>query len=155
MCECSASPPSNCTTRCFPFGSTDSTRRPFSRPIDAGRASVTTLPAIWRRRAAAVRQIVSPSGKDGSPLGPEDDALRRRAEPGFAQQTFEWRTLDWGAVDALDLQLVYPRGNRRQRLQVGRLHVANGEQRAATPLQVQPQLATIEDDVGARGPRHP
>src|ERR1700738_2031682 len=101
MCEWRAIPPSNCITRCLPLGSTDSTRRPFSRAIDAGPASMTTLPAIWRRRAHAVRQIVSPSGKDGSPLGPEDDPLRRRAESGFVQEAFECRTLDRGAVDAL------------------------------------------------------
>src|ERR1700726_2959924 len=143
MWEWRAIPPSNCITRCFPWGSTDSTRRPFSRAMDGGRASATTLPAIWRRRAAAVRQIVSPSGKDGSSLGPEDDALGRRAEPGFAQQTFEWRTLDRGAVDALDLELVHSCGNSGERLEGSWLDVADGQKRSSTALQVQPQLATI------------
>src|SRR5260370_24033145 len=141
MCECKAIPPSNRISRCLPFGSTDSTRRPLSRAMAAGRASLTTLPAMRRRNAAAVRQIVSPSGKDGPALRPEDDALRRRAEPGFAQHPLQRRPLDGRAVDALDLELVHPCRDRRKRLQVLRLHLARGEQRPSTALEIKPQLA--------------
>src|SRR6202022_1522069 len=105
MCECRAIPPSNRINRCLPLASTASTRRPLSRAMAAGRASLTTLPSMRRRNAAAVRQIVSPSGKDGPALGPEHHALRRCAEPGFAQQPFERRLLDGCAVDALNLEL--------------------------------------------------
>src|SRR4030088_2728830 len=106
ICECSVIPPSNRISRCLPFGSTASTRWPLRRAMVAGRASVTTLPAMRPRSAAAVRQIVSPSGKDRPALRPEDDAFRRGAEPGLAQHAFQRRVLDGCAVDGLDLQLV-------------------------------------------------
>lgn len=85
MCECSAIPPSNCIIRCFPVASTRSRRRPLSRAIACGRASVTVLPDTRRRRAAAVRQIVSPSGKDGPAFRPQHDTLRCRPEARFPQ----------------------------------------------------------------------
>src|SRR3984893_5353030 len=142
-------------SRCLPFGSTASTRRPLSRAMVAGRASLTTLPAMRRRNAAAVRQMVSPSGKAGPALRPENDALRRGATPGFAQHPFQRRLLDRGAVDALDLELVHASGNRRERLEVRRLRVAGRQQRPSTALEVEPQFATVEHDIGARRPGHP
>src|SRR5438309_4228580 len=132
MCDCSVIPPSNRISRCLPFGSSASTRWPLRRAMAAGRTSVTTLPAMRRRNATAVRQIVSPSGKDGPALGPEDHAFRRGAEPGFAQHAFQRRVLDGCAVDALDLQLVDPCGDRCERVQMLRLHLAGGEQRPST-----------------------
>src|SRR6202521_2673223 len=155
MCEWSAIPPSKRMSRCLPFGSTASTRRPLSRAMAAGRASLTTLPAMRRRNAAAVRQIVSPSGKDGPALRPEDDAFGGGAKPGVAQHPFQRRLLDRGAVDALDLELVDTGGNPRERLQVRRLRVAGREQRPSTALEVEPQFATVEHDIGARRPGHP
>ena len=119
MCECSVIAPSNRISRCLPFASTASSRRPFSRAIAAGRASRTSCPASRRRNAAAVRQIVSPSGKDGPALRPEDDPFRRGAEPGFAQGAFQAGAFDDVAVDALDLELPNAGGDARQRLKVG------------------------------------
>src|SRR5437867_10420180 len=155
MCECSLIPPSKRISRCLPFASTASSRRPFSRAIAAGRASRTSWPASLRRNAAAVRQIVSPSGKDGVALRPEHHTFRRRAESGFVEHAFQMRALDRFTVDALDLQLSYTGGDPRERTKVGQLDVADREQRAPTTFQVQPQLATIEDDVGAGGAGHP
>src|SRR5438876_11147278 len=140
MCECSAIPPSKAITRCFPFGSTLSIRRPFSRASGAGRASTTTLPAIRRLSAAAVRQVVSPSGKNRPAFWPEHDALRRGAEPRLPQRLIVRRILDRDAVDGLDLELVDPGGDRRQRLKMGRLHPGDGQQGSAAALQVEAQL---------------
>lgn len=119
MCECSVIPPSKRITRCLPFASTASSRRPFSRAIAGGQASRTTWPARRRRNAAAVRQIVSPSGKDGPAFRPEHDPFRGCAEPGFAEDAFEARALDGVAVDALDLQLPDAGGDPCQRMKVG------------------------------------
>ena len=148
-------PPSNCISRCLPFGSTPSSCLPFSLPIDDGRASTTTFPTSRPRSAAAVRQIVSPSGKGRPALRPEDHTLRRVAESSFVQLLLEPRSFDRGAVDRLDLQLVDPRGQTGKRLQVGRLDVADGQQRPPAAFQVKPQLSGIDDDVRPRGPRHP
>src|SRR5207253_7553933 len=106
-------------SRCLPRASTASSRRPFSRAIAAGRASRTSWPARRRRNEAAVRQIVSPSGKDGPALRPEHDPFGCRAEPGFAKHAFQAGALDGVAVDALDLQLSDPRGDPRERMKVG------------------------------------
>src|SRR5260370_11372165 len=149
MCEWRAIPPSNCITRCLPFGSTDSTRRPFSRAIACGRASLTTFPPMRCRKAAAVRQTVPPPGKDRPALGPEDDAFGRSAEPGFAQHRFQPRSLDRCAVDTLDLELVHASRDRRQRLQVRGLHLAGGEQRSSAALEIEPQFAALEHNIGA------
>src|ERR1700681_3178635 len=121
-------PPSKRISKCVPFGSTDSTRRPLSRAMAAGWASLTTLPSMRRRNATAVRQIVSPSGKDGPALGPEHHAFGRRAETGFAQHRFQRRLLDGGAVDALDLELVDTGRDRGESAEVPGLHIAGGEQ---------------------------
>src|SRR6202035_1852216 len=139
---------SNRISKCLPFGSTDSTRRPLSRAMAAGRASLTTLPSIRRRNATAVRQIVSPSGKDGPALGPEHDAFRGRAETRFPEHPFQRRLLDGSPVDALDFELVHPSGNRGERSQVGELHVVGGEQRASTPFEIQAKFAAVEHDIG-------
>src|SRR5438270_7940435 len=154
MCECSVIPPSKCISRYLPLGSTTSTRRPFSRAMAAGRASVTTLPSMPPRSAAAVRQIVSPSGKDGPALRPEHDTFWRGPKPGLAQHPFERRRLDGCAIDALDFQLVDAGRHRGESARVGWLDVAGRQQRASAALEVEPQLAAVDDHVGAGGARH-
>src|SRR5437764_575676 len=119
MCECSVIPPSKCISRCLPFASTASSRRPFSRALAARRPPTPTSPAPPPPHAAAVRQIVSPSGMDGAALRPEHYAFRRRAESGFAEHAFQMRALDSLAVDALDLQLSDTGGDPRERVKVG------------------------------------
>src|SRR2546421_2530749 len=128
MWEWSAMQPSNSINRCLPFGSTPSSCLPLSLPIDDGRASTTTFPTSRARSAAAVRQIVSPSGKGGPALGPEDNPLRGVPEPGLAQLLLQPRSLDRGTVDRLNLQLVDPRGQTGKRLQVSRLDIADRQQ---------------------------
>src|SRR3989441_2336332 len=118
MCECSVIPPSNRISRCLPFASTVLSRRPFSRAIAAGRASRTSCSARRRRNAAAVRQIVSPSGKDGPALRPEDHPFGGCAEPGLAEEAVQAGALDEVAIDAVDLQLPDAGGETRQRIQV-------------------------------------
>src|SRR2546430_13955192 len=119
MAYCSVILPSTRIRRSWPFGTTASSRRPFSRAIAAGRASRTSCPARRRRNAAAVRQIVSPSGKDGPALRPEDHPFRGRAEPGLAEGAFQAGAFDDVAIDALDLELPHAGGDPRQRTKVG------------------------------------
>src|SRR5207248_3373048 len=130
MCECSVIPPSNRISRCLPFASTASSRRPFSRAIAAGRASRTRCPARRRCKAAAVRQIVSPSGKDGPALRPEDHPFRGCAEPCLAEDAFQAGALDDIAIDALDLELANAGGDSRQRMEMRQLYLTDREQRS-------------------------
>src|ERR1700736_2288011 len=121
-------PESNRIRRCLPLVSTAVTVAPSRRRKGSGVTSSSRLPTRRGRRAFAVRQMVSPSGK-------QDHATRARFEAGLPKSRQQSRFVDGRAVD---LQELDPAGRSRRGAQGGQVtHVdaAEGEQRAGAALE--------------------
>src|SRR4029077_16386622 len=128
------SPPSKWISRCLPLVSTAVTVLPTSLLKASGLASSTGLPASRGRSALAVRQRVSPSGK-------QYHSSRTGFKACLTQRGLETRVVDRGAVHLEQLALAHRARGGRQRPQVAHVDRAEGQERAAAPLQEQLQLA--------------
>src|SRR3989440_4812036 len=151
MCAWSVQPPENRMSKCLPTGSTPSRVRPRMRWRASGWASVRIRPVRCSRRVAADRQIVSPSGTPR----PHHHAPRAYAEPCLSQDGGEPRLPGGGAIHLLDLDLASAGDGRDQGLEVARVNVSSRQERTPTPLQVETELAGVEDHERPCGPLHP
>src|SRR5438093_3731883 len=111
MWEWRTKPDEKLRSRCLPTGSTAVTVLPVRRARSRGRASTTAWPSSRRRRAAAVRKMVSPSGIPDHPP-------RGGAEPGRLQLRGQGGLVDGRTVDPLQLQAAGALRDRGQGLQV-------------------------------------